>query len=56
LPASYHVTVTGRTDLLVNNAGHRIRSPLEGLPRAEWDMMIGTNLTACPSSRRRSAA
>jgi NAD(P)-dependent dehydrogenase (short-subunit alcohol dehydrogenase family) len=35
----------GRIDLLVNNAGYRIRSPLEDLPRAEWDAMIGTNLT-----------
>jgi len=35
----------GRIDLLVNNAGYRMRSPLEELPRAEWDAMIGTNLT-----------
>jgi 3-oxoacyl-[acyl-carrier protein] reductase len=35
----------GRIDLLVNNAGYRIRSPLEDLPRAEWDAMVGTNLT-----------
>jgi 3-oxoacyl-[acyl-carrier protein] reductase len=35
----------GRIDLLVNNAGYRIRSPLEALPRAEWDAMIGVNLT-----------
>ena len=28
-----------RIDLLVNNAGYRIRSPLEDLPRAEWDAM-----------------
>jgi NAD(P)-dependent dehydrogenase (short-subunit alcohol dehydrogenase family) len=37
--------VFGRIDLLVNNAGYRIRSPLEALPRAEWDAMIGVNLT-----------
>jgi NAD(P)-dependent dehydrogenase (short-subunit alcohol dehydrogenase family) len=35
----------GRIDLLVNNAGYRIRMPLEDLPRAEWDAMIGVNLT-----------
>jgi len=35
----------GRIDLLVNNAGYRIRAPLEELPRAEWDAMVATNLT-----------
>src|SRR5262245_39784608 len=35
----------GRIDLLVNNAGYRIRCPLEDLPRAEWDRMVQTNLT-----------
>jgi NAD(P)-dependent dehydrogenase (short-subunit alcohol dehydrogenase family) len=35
----------GRIDLLVNNAGYRIRCPLDQLPRAEWDAMVGTNLT-----------
>ena len=35
----------GRVDLLVNNAGYRIRAPLDRLPRAEWDAMITTNLT-----------
>src|SRR5688572_1950198 len=34
-----------RLDLLVDNAGYRIRSLLEDLPRAAWDAMIGTNLT-----------
>ena len=35
----------GRVDLLVNNAGYRVRARLEDLPRAEWDAMIATNLT-----------
>jgi len=35
----------GRIDLLVNNAGYRIRSPLVDLPRHEWDAMVQTNLT-----------
>jgi NAD(P)-dependent dehydrogenase (short-subunit alcohol dehydrogenase family) len=35
----------GRIDLLVNNAGYRIRARLEDLPRAEWDAMLATNLT-----------
>jgi NAD(P)-dependent dehydrogenase (short-subunit alcohol dehydrogenase family) len=39
------VDTFGRIDLLVNNAGYRIRSRLEDLPRHEWDAMVGTNLT-----------
>jgi NAD(P)-dependent dehydrogenase (short-subunit alcohol dehydrogenase family) len=35
----------GRIDVLVNNAGYRIRARLEDLPRAEWDAMVQTNLT-----------
>jgi NAD(P)-dependent dehydrogenase (short-subunit alcohol dehydrogenase family) len=35
----------GRIDLLVNNAGYRIRARFEELPRSEWDAMIQTNLT-----------
>jgi 3-oxoacyl-[acyl-carrier protein] reductase len=34
-----------RIDVLVNNAGYRIRARLEDLPRAEWDAMVRTNLT-----------
>ena len=35
----------GPVDLLVNNAGYRIRAPLDQLPRKEWDAMVGVNLT-----------
>jgi len=35
----------GRVDLLVNNAGYRIRAPLDQLPLHEWDAMVSTNLT-----------
>ena len=35
----------GRIDLLVNNAGYRIRAPLDQLPRHEWDAVERTNLT-----------
>lgn len=35
----------GRIDLLVNNAGYRIRAAFETLPRGEWDAMVRTNLT-----------
>jgi len=39
------VDTFGRIDVLVNNAGYRIRARLEDLPRHEWDAMIATNLT-----------
>ena len=35
----------GRIDLLVNNAGYRIRMGVAELPVAEWDAMLRINLT-----------
>ena len=36
----------GRIDILVNNAGINIRKPPHALDLAEWDRVIGTNLTS----------
>lgn len=36
----------GRIDILVNNAGINIRKPPQALDIAEWDSVIGTNLTS----------
>ena len=36
----------GRIDILVNNAGINIRKPPHTLDIAEWDSVIGTNLTS----------
>jgi 3-oxoacyl-[acyl-carrier protein] reductase len=40
----------GRIDLLVNNAGYRIRSPLENLPRHEWDAAAKAGVTVLTQS------
>lgn len=35
-----------RLDVLVSNAGFMVRKPLRALTLAEWDAVLGTNLTA----------
>lgn len=35
----------GRVDILVNNAGINLRAPLEDFDDADWDKVIGINLT-----------
>jgi gluconate 5-dehydrogenase len=35
----------GPIDILVNNSGINLRSPLEDLPTETWERVIGTNLT-----------
>ena len=35
----------GRLDILVNNAGVTVRKPPQDLTLAEWDHVLGTNLT-----------
>jgi NAD(P)-dependent dehydrogenase (short-subunit alcohol dehydrogenase family) len=37
------VEAFGRIDLLVNNAGHRSRGPLETLTEADWDTVFAVN-------------
>ena len=39
------VAAFGRIDLLVNNAGTNLRALAVDVTRAQWDDMIGTNLT-----------
>lgn len=39
-------TQEGRLDALVSNAGFMIRKPLAALSLAEWNAVLGTNLTA----------
>jgi 3-oxoacyl-[acyl-carrier protein] reductase len=34
----------GRIAILVNNAGYRIRAPLDQLPLADWQAMVQSNL------------
>jgi len=36
----------GRVDILINNAGMNIRKPADTLALAEWEQVIGTNLTS----------
>jgi gluconate 5-dehydrogenase len=36
----------GRIDVLVNNAGITIRKPVVDLPRADWQQVVDTDLTA----------
>ena len=36
----------GRLDALVSNAGFMVRKPLRELALAEWNAVLGTNLTA----------
>ena len=36
----------GRLDVVVNNAGIQRRHPLNEFPKADWDAIIATNLTA----------
>jgi gluconate 5-dehydrogenase len=36
----------GRIDILVNNAGIQRRNPVEAFPKADWDAIVATNLTA----------
>ena len=40
------VTRHGRIDVLVNNAGITIRKPVVDLPRADWQQVVDTDLTA----------
>jgi NAD(P)-dependent dehydrogenase (short-subunit alcohol dehydrogenase family) len=46
----------GRLDALVNNAGINIRKPVTDLTLAEWNRVIGTNLTAAFLTARAGAA
>ena len=45
----------GRIDVLVNNAGVIVRTPLLQLTRAEWQKVMDTDLTACFLVAQRAA-
>jgi NAD(P)-dependent dehydrogenase (short-subunit alcohol dehydrogenase family) len=36
----------GKIDILVNNAGTNVLAPIEGIADADWDRVLGLNLTA----------
>lgn len=46
----------GRLDALVNNAGINVRKPVTDLTLAEWNRVLGTNLTAAFLTARAGAA
>ena len=35
----------GRLDILVNNAGTNVRAPIDRVKTADWDLILGSNLT-----------
>lgn len=43
---------TGTVDVLINNAGIGDTQPIEGRPMAEWDRVLGVNLTGAYSCAR----
>ena len=54
IPAALHEF--GRVDVLINNAAdHGTRTPFLDLDQAEWDRVIGTNLTATAALSQQAA-
>jgi NAD(P)-dependent dehydrogenase (short-subunit alcohol dehydrogenase family) len=49
------VATQGRLDVLIANAGINIRKPAVDIPRADWDAVIGVNLTGVFLSARAAA-
>jgi NAD(P)-dependent dehydrogenase (short-subunit alcohol dehydrogenase family) len=47
---------TGRLDILINNAGTDLTAPLDEMSDADWQRIIGTNLTAPFVLMRQAAA